>query len=180
MIRRIVSTLLVALLISVASGAAIAASLSPRLQAKLSQVTNSTSVGLVIVSFNTNNGLSANHLNILRGIGITKGRTLQRLGMVAVVATAGQVRSLAANPSVRSVWSNDRLNYLDNETSTLTGVDRVRSTAPFTAANGGLPVSGKVVLNRDQRFGNRCAARRSKTGHPRYSKRANRYRLANE
>lgn len=151
MIRRTATALMAALLISIAVHVAAAATLSPALQSKLSQVTNSTSVGLVIVAFNTNNGLSAAHLNVLRGVGITKGTTLQRLGMVAVTATAGQVRSLATNPSVRSVWSNDRLQYFDNETSTLTGVDRVRSTAAFTSANGGLPVSGKgafsVVIN---------------------------------
>lgn len=151
MIRRTASALMAALLISVVVTAAAAATLSPALQSKLSQVTDATSVGLVIVAFNTNNGLSAAHLNVLRGVGITKGTKLQRLGMVAVTATAGQVKALAANASVRSVWSNDRLQYFDNETSTLTGVDRLRSSAPFTAANGGLPVSGKgafsVVIN---------------------------------
>jgi serine protease AprX len=140
-----------ALLISVAVHATAAATLSPALQSKISQVTNSTSVGLVIVTFNTNNGLSSAHLNVLRGVGILKGTTLQRLGMVAVIATAGQVRALSTNPAVRSVWSNDRLRYFDAETSTLTGVDRLRSDSSFTSANGGLPVSGKgnfsVVIN---------------------------------
>jgi len=151
MIRRTATALMAALLISIAVHAAAAATISPALQSKLSQVTNSASVGLVIVAFNTNNGLSAAHINILRGVGINKGTTLQRLGMVAVTATAGQVRALAANSAVRSVWSNDRLKYFDNESSTLTGVDRLRSSAAFTAANGGLPVSGRgafsVVIN---------------------------------
>jgi serine protease AprX len=151
MIRKTATALLAALLIAVVVNAAFAATLSPTLQSRLSQVSNSTSVGLVIVTFKTNNGLSAAHLNVLRGVGILKGTTLQRLGMVAVVATAGQVRALAANPSVRSVWSNERLQYFDAETSTLTGVDRLRTDAAFTSANGGLPVSGKgnfsVVIN---------------------------------
>lgn len=150
MIRRTVSLVLAVLLISIAVDVT-AATLSPALRSKLTQVTNSASVGLVIVTFNTNSGLNAAHLNILRAVGITKGRTLQRLGMVAVTATAGQVRALAANQSVRSVWSNERLRYFDSETSTLTGVDRVRSDAAFTNVNGGLPVSGKgnfsVVIN---------------------------------
>jgi serine protease AprX len=151
MIRRTAIRLMAALLIAVAVQVAAAATLGPALQAKLNQVTNSTSVGLVIVAFKTNNGLNATHLNILRGVGIIKGTTLQKLGMVAVTATAGQVRALAANPAVRSVWSNDRLQYFDNETSTLTGVDRVRSDPAFTNVNGGLPVSGRgnfaVVIN---------------------------------
>jgi hypothetical protein len=150
MSRRTTAILIFALLIGFASTAN-AATLSPNLAAKLSQVSDSTSVGLVIVSFQTNNGLNDAHLNVLRGVGITKGITLSHLGMVATVATAGQVRALAGNAAVRSVWSNDRLRYLDNETSTLTGIDRVRSDAAFTARNGGLPVSGKgpfsVVIN---------------------------------
>ena len=151
MLRRIPATLIFALLIGFASTAVNAATLSPALTAKLSQVSDSTSVGWVIVSFQTSNGLSESHLNVLRAVGITKGITLSHLGMVATVATAGQVRALAGNAAVRSVWSNDRLQYFDNETSTLTGIDRVRSDANFTRTNGGLPVSGRgafsVVIN---------------------------------
>jgi serine protease AprX len=151
MIKTIASTLKGLLLICVIAATASAATLSPALTSKLAQTANAATVGIVIVTFNTNNGVTADHLNILRGLGITKGITLPHLGMVAVTVTAGQVRALAANSSVRSIWSNDRLRYLDNETSTLTGIDRMRSSAAFTAANGGLPVSGKgafsVVIN---------------------------------
>lgn len=151
MLRRIAATLTLALTIVVAVAAVNAATLSPTLTAKLASVSDATSVGTVIVSFNTTSGLSESNLNVLRAVGITQGITLSRLGMVATVATAGQVRALASNAAVRSVWSNDRLQYFDNETSTLTGVDRVRSDANFTRTNGGLPVSGKgafsVVIN---------------------------------
>jgi serine protease AprX len=151
MFSRIRTTFLAALLACLITSAATAATLSPSLAAKLGQLTNDASVGTVIVAFNTSNGLSPSHLDILRAVGIVKGKTLQRLGMVAVSATAGQIRALNTNANVRSIWSNDRLRYFDNETSTLTGVDRVRSSAPFTAANLGLPVSGKgafsVVIN---------------------------------
>ncbi|MDT5061627.1 MAG: serine protease AprX [Acidobacteriota bacterium] len=151
MMRRITNTLLSALLICFVTFAAQAATLSPTLKSKLQQVSNETSVGLVIVAFNTNNGLNATHLNVLRSVGITKGLTLQKLGMVAVTATAGQVKALAANAAVRSIWSNDRLHYLDNEVRTVSGVERARTDAAFTRANGGLPVSGagdfSVVIN---------------------------------
>ena len=151
MFRIIKTTVLAALLVCFSISTAAAATLGPSLAAKVGQLSDATSVGTVIVAFNTSNGLTAAHLNILRGVGISKGRTLQRLGMVAVTATAGQVKALNANSSVRSIWANDRLKYFDNETSTLTGVDRVRSNAAFTSANLGLPVSGKgafsVVIN---------------------------------
>lgn len=151
MLRRIAATIIFTLTIVVTAAGVNAATLSPALAAKLAQVSNTTSVGMVIVSFNTTNGLNEAQLNVLRGVGINKGFKLQHLGMVATVATAGQVRALASNAAVRSIWSNDRLQYFDSETSTLTGVDRVRSDASFTNRNGGLPVSGKgpfsVVIN---------------------------------
>ncbi len=106
MFRRIKTASLATLLVCLSISAATAATLSPTLAAKVSQLSDAASVGTVIVAFNTGNGLTASHLNILRGVGITKGRTLQHLGMVAVTATAGQVRALTANSSVRSIWSN--------------------------------------------------------------------------
>ncbi|HVF92146.1 MAG TPA: hypothetical protein VNH22_18925, partial [Blastocatellia bacterium] len=88
-----------------------AATLSSTLRDKLQTVSANVPVGVVIVTFNTNQGINENHLNILRGLGITRGYTLTNLGMVAAPATLNQVRALASNSSVRSVWSNDRLFY---------------------------------------------------------------------
>ncbi|HST54178.1 MAG TPA: S8 family serine peptidase [Pyrinomonadaceae bacterium] len=152
MLKRIPAALTtLVLLFLVASADAQAAVIGPSLQKKLAGLSTDAKVGTVIVAFNTTNGLQDSHLNVLRSLGITGGITLNRLGMVAVVATAGQVRALAANSAVRSVWSNDRLYYFDKETSTLTGVERMKTDPAFTRANGGLPVSGKgdfsVVIN---------------------------------
>src|SRR5829696_5126994 len=128
-----------------------AATLGPSLQSKLSGLAADAQVGTVIISFNTAKGLQPAPLGALRALGITSGLTLNRLGMVAAVATAGQVRALAANPSVRSVWFNDRLSYHDREARTLTGVERLRTDRGFINQNAGLPVSGKgdfsVVIN---------------------------------
>jgi serine protease AprX len=144
MIKRIATTFIAALLISIATfSTAQAATLSQTLTNQLNGLGDSASVGVVIVSFNTTNGLSASHLNLLRGVGINRGITFQKLGMVGVPATAGQVRALASNPAVRSVWSNDRLYYYMHQARIMTGVDRVLSDAGFTFNNGGLPVSGK-------------------------------------
>jgi serine protease AprX len=128
-----------------------AATIGPSLQSRLAGLASGASVGTVIVTFKTTNGLQPAHLDVLRSVGITKGYTLNRLGMVAVVATAGQVRALSGSPSVRSVWANDRLYYFDKETSTLTGIERLKTDTALTRANGGLPVSGagnfSVVIN---------------------------------
>src|SRR6185369_676311 len=110
MLRRFGTALAAAFLVCLAAAAtASAATVGPTLQAKLAGLADSASAGIVIVAFNTDNGLQPEHLAVLTGLGITAGTTLPTLGMVAVPATAGQARALAANPAVRSVWSNDQL-----------------------------------------------------------------------
>jgi serine protease AprX len=142
-------TLMLALLLGASSSKA--ATLSSALRSTLSNAANGASVGVVIVTFNTTTGLNDSHLAVLRNLGITKGLRLNKLGMVATPATAGQVRALAANPAVRSVWSNDRLYYFLNQARVLAGVDRLRQDRALTTANGGMPVSGagnfSVVVN---------------------------------
>ena len=119
-----------------------AAKLSPMLQSQLDGMADTASVGVVIISFNTSNGLSLANTTLLRSVGITSGVTFQKLGMVGAVLTAGQVRTLAANSSVRSIWSNDRLQYFINSARMLTGVDQMRIDPAITLRNGGMPVSG--------------------------------------
>src|ERR1044072_8768582 len=128
-----------------------AATIGPSLQSRLNGLAADAKVGTVIISFKTTRGLQPANLDVLRAIGITKGITLNRLGMVAAVATAGQVRALSNNPSVRSVWFNERLNYFDKEVRTLRGIERLKTDRGFITQNAGLPVSGKgdfsVVIN---------------------------------
>ncbi|MFP5264624.1 MAG: S8 family serine peptidase [Blastocatellia bacterium] len=151
MIRRGFQTIALAAALLAGASLTSAATLSPTLQSTLASAADGASVGVVIVSFNTTSGLNNSHLDVLRGLGITKGLTLNRLGMVAVPATAGQARALAANPGVRSVWSNDRLYYFMNQARVLAGVDRLRQDRALTLANGGQPVTGagnfSVVIN---------------------------------
>ncbi len=118
------------------------ATVSPTLRAQLTGLPNTQSVGVVIISFNTTNGLNLNHLNILRFAGISSGVTFQRLGMVGAVLTAGQVRSLQNNPAIRSIWSNDRQAYFMNQARMVAGVDKVRTDQAFTFRNGGMPING--------------------------------------
>ncbi len=138
-------TFFASLVISLAALAASApaATLSPALTQQLNGATDDATIGTVIVVFNAASGLADSHLQLLRTLGIPRGITLPNLGMVAVTATAGQVRQLAASPAVRAVWSNDKLNYLDNQARTVSSVERTRTDAAMTRANGGLPVSGK-------------------------------------
>jgi serine protease AprX len=143
MIKRIITTTIISTLFICAALTTQAATLSPALKTELTTLTDSASAGLVIISFKTADGLKASHLDLLRGLGVRGGYTFQNLGMVAATLTVAQVKSLAANPEVRSVWSNDKLEYYINQARVLAGVDRVRKDAAMTTANGGTPISGK-------------------------------------
>jgi serine protease AprX len=142
--RRLLPLVAAALLLAATAGPASAATLGPSLASKLAGVADGAAAGTVIVTFNTRAGLSAANLASLTAVGIVRGYTLQNLGMVAVpAATAGQVRALAGDRSVRSIWANDHLTYLDFETSVLTGANRAQNDPELMALNGGMPVSGK-------------------------------------
>ena len=119
-----------------------AAELSPTLQSRLTNLADNANVGMVIVTFNTSNGLQPSHLDILRNVGVLGGQTFPILGMVAQPMTAGQIRALAANPNVRSIWSNDRLFYPMNQARIITGVQKLQTDSAFNIHNGGLPVNG--------------------------------------
>ncbi len=140
--RSILSLFFAVILIGGTAFSGQAAKLSPTLRATLPNLSDAASVGMVIVSFNTTNGLQNSHLNILRDVSITGGTTFPNLGMVAMPLTAGQIRALQNNPAVRSIWSNDRLQYFMNQARMLTGVDKLRTDGAMTLRNGGMPVSG--------------------------------------
>jgi serine protease AprX len=129
-----------------------AAVIGSSLQAKLATAQPTDAIGVVIVSFNDNDaGLTSAHLDVLRQLGVTIGRTLPQLGMVATPATAAQINALSAQPAVRSIYLNEALRYYMHQARVLSGVGRVETDPIYTAGNGGLPLSGKgnfaVVVN---------------------------------
>ena len=99
----------------------VSATLSPALSAHLAGLANDADAGMVIVAFKSANGLREEHLNVLRAVGVTGCQTFPTLGMVAQPMTVGQVRALAANPAVRSLWSNDRLLYYMHQSRVWSG-----------------------------------------------------------
>jgi hypothetical protein len=120
----------------------LAATISPKLQDQIARAADNASVGMTIVVFNTSKGLQESHLNILRSVGINAGETFPNLGMVAMPLTAGQIRALQNNPAVRSIWSNDKLQYHMHQARVVAGVERMKTERAFQIANGGMPVSG--------------------------------------
>lgn len=146
--RNLIHTSILCLILGLTASAA---TLSPALKTRLVDLPDAANLGTVIVTFNTSSGLLDSHLALLRNLGIKGGRTLPNLGMVAFNANAKQVRALAAHADVRSIWDNEKLEYNINHARVVAGVDRLRTDAALTRANGGLPVSGKgdfaIVIN---------------------------------
>jgi len=97
----------------------------------------------VIVSFSGDGPLSLAEVNALKSLGL-KGIHFRSLPIAGVVATPYQVAQLASLPGVRSLWLNDRLEYENDGSTEITGVDRMRTDGRLRSFNG-LPFSGKGV-----------------------------------
>nr|WP_263326501.1 S8 family serine peptidase [Neobacillus sp. Marseille-Q6967] len=104
----------------------------------------------VIVTFHGNGTPTESQLDLLKDLGISQGLTFKNLPIAGIVATPEQIRLLAANPEVFSIYDNEKVEY-ENDTGTeLTGVDQLREDDTLRKLNGGLPVTGKgigVVVN---------------------------------
>lgn len=97
----------------------------------------------VIVSFHGDGPLNAAQVSSLRATGV-KGFYFQRLPIAGALATPAQIASIAARADVRSVWLNEELEYENDGSTEITGVDRMRTDRNLRAATG-LPYSGKGV-----------------------------------
>ncbi len=99
----------------------------------------------VVVTFKGNSAPTAEQISVLKQAGIIQGLTFRSLPIAGVLATAAQVDALSKNSQVRSLYLNSKLEYFNNNSRALTGVDRLRNDQTLTTRNGGLPVSGKGV-----------------------------------
>ena len=121
-----------------------AATIGPQLQDQLQTTSGSLEV---IVTFDQAQPLDATDYAVLQDIGLT-GVGMRTLPMAGVVATPAQIDALAGHPEVRSVYFNAPLQWDNQESTQLTGVDRMRTDSDLRI--NGLPVSGKgigVVVN---------------------------------
>jgi serine protease AprX len=104
----------------------------------------------VIVTFDAQGAPTKDHLNLLKGLGITTGISMRSLPIAGVLATKEQIEKLAAMPEVKSVYLNHKLTYSNYDANHVTGVDKARTDTAFQKENGGLPFTGKgvgVVVN---------------------------------
>lgn len=124
-------------------GAIIDAKLQNLLQSRLTPIE-------VIITFKNSYSPDTGSLQLLEDLGISNALLFQSLPIAGATATPAQIKKLADSEDILSIYYNAPLQY-ENETSTsLTGVDQVHEDADFQSSNGGLPITGEnvgVVIN---------------------------------
>lgn len=116
----------------------------------LDKALETTSSLQVIVTFQGDGAPTENQLELLKNIGIETGITMKSLPIAGVIATKDQIEKLKGSSEVRSIYLNSKLEYYNQDSVQLTGVEKVRTDDSLRKQNGGLPVSGKgvgVVVN---------------------------------
>jgi serine protease AprX len=97
----------------------------------------------VVVTYDQSGPLTADELATLKGLGITRGITMRSLPIAGVVATPSEIRALATQPHVVSIFPNRQLRYFNQEARQISGAARVaENPGDFGRA---VPYSGKGV-----------------------------------
>ncbi|WP_265575553.1 S8 family peptidase [Bacillus fonticola] len=104
----------------------------------------------VIVTFKADGAPTEEQVKLLSDLGIQTGTTMQSLPMAGVLATKAQIERLEESDEVLSLYLNKKLDYVNDVSTAVTGVDKLRTDDRLRKQNGGLPVTGKgvgVVVN---------------------------------
>ncbi|HEX7318670.1 MAG TPA: S8 family serine peptidase [Pyrinomonadaceae bacterium] len=137
------------IVIAVALGAVftLSAQAAPRVDAQLKAKLLSAKAGDLFGVILTFKGERVTESQVSRvlGLGIRGGYRMNRLPVVAINATAAQVRQLAGWEELRSIYLNAPVQLYDHQSNPLVGTERLRNDIDITRANGGLPVSGKGI-----------------------------------
>ena len=142
MVHRTALAAAIAAALGLAASAADAARLDPRLAAKLATAGAADPIE-VIVTFPGEGAPSDADLAKLDALGLA-GASLRTLPMAGVVATPAQIRALAADPAIRSVYWNRPLSYENEQATQISGVDRLRTDATLRTSRA-LPYTGSGV-----------------------------------
>lgn len=140
-LKRNCTAALMALLLLVA-GPVGAATMGSSLEDRLESLSSNGTVE-VIVSFHGEGAPTGVQLEALENLGLG-GLHLRALPIAGVVATPAQVEQLAAMDEVRSLWLNEQLEYDNDRSTAISGVDRLRTDSNLRSEIG-LPASGKGI-----------------------------------
>jgi serine protease AprX len=110
----------------------------------------STSPVEVVITFTDTDQVQSTNIQKLKELGIANAIAFQSLPIAGAILTKEQIERLAVEPSIQSIHYNAPLQYENEASTTITGVDQVRTDGALQAANGGLPITGHnigVVIN---------------------------------
>lgn len=82
------------------------------------------------------------NIDYLKSLGITGGVVLNELPMVQVQINKLQFDALKTRDEIASIYGDDRLDLLTNESRAFIGVEALRSDQELTDFNGGFPIAG--------------------------------------
>lgn len=97
----------------------------------------------VVVTFHGEGQLNAGQVASLQAVGVT-GFYFQSLPIAGVLATPAQIDQIAGLSDVRSIWLNEQLEWENDGSTAITGVDKLRNDPNFRTAMG-LPYSGQGI-----------------------------------
>lgn len=118
-----------------------AASVDPELSAAV----DAAPLGLTPVVITYDHAPTAFDLNFLTLMGIPGGVVLNELPMVLTVVNSSQLDALQQRSGVVSLYSNRVYEPYLNASRKFVGLEALRADVEVTAANGGLPVSGRGI-----------------------------------
>ena len=118
-------------------------SVDPELAVLLNRLTDDSNVAAVIVYHQMPTDAD---IAQLQSLGVLGGTRYRMLPMISVTTTKGRLAAISHLPSVRSIYGNRTFQWnLDIAARTITNVEPVKRNSDLTAANSGLPVSGRGV-----------------------------------
>jgi serine protease AprX len=97
----------------------------------------------VIVSFDQDGPLNSSQVALLDSLAIG-GLYFEKLPMAGVLVLAADVDQLADIDGIRSLWLNEELEYDNDRSTAISGVDRMRADSNLRTGMG-LPYSGKGI-----------------------------------
>jgi len=118
-------------------------SVDPELAVLLNRLTDDSNVAAVIVYHQMPTDAD---IAQLQSLGVLGGTRYRMLPMISVTTTKGRLIAISHLASVRSIYGNRTFQWnLDAAARTITTVEPVKRNPDLTAANSGLPVSGRGV-----------------------------------
>lgn len=126
-----------------ASGIALAdAHLDPQLVSKLASAAGTDELQ-VVIAYEQSGPVSAQQLQVLQALGITKGVTMRSLPIAGALATPAEIRALAQRDDVASITFNRTLRYMNQASRQMSGAARtVENPGDF---NRPIPFSGAGI-----------------------------------